>query len=238
MTIKSLIVPFSILFLLNACKLAAVNSTAQDNVVYGGGNTGDGTAAGARFAGAQAVIQRNCVSCHAGLNFKSDTDALQSGYIVAGNSSGSKLYSQMRGSGVAGGAQSMPPSGSLTSDELSKVRTWIDQMAPTSTVGDAASRTAAALQVVSIACASCHQTTQTAVSSIYSGSTVAAFANFTTDSEFFQSGLVLPGYPADSWIYRALIFHGDIGTMPKDGIAIPSSAADSLYNWISKMGDP
>jgi mono/diheme cytochrome c family protein len=227
------------MFLTTGClNLASTNSTAQDSAVYSGLISGDGTAGGARFAAAQGVIQRNCVSCHSAFAMHSDSEWIQSGYVVAGNPNTSTLFGRIRGSGVSGSPQNMPPSGSVNSSDIQKVQDWILGIQATAVANDAASRTSTALAVLSTSCMTCHSSTKVATSTAYNGAVVPAFLTFTTDAEFYQAGLVFPGDPANSWIYRALRGHGDIGTMPQSGGTLSTSSSDALYNWISLLGNP
>jgi cytochrome c553 len=109
---------------------------------------------------------------------------------------------------------------------------------PTVAVLNAAQRTAAALAVVSESCSDCHGGVKTATSTAFQGQTVAAFANFTTDSDFVTAGLIISGNPASSWLIRSLKTYGDIATMPQADNPLSSADEAVLSAWISGIGQP
>ncbi len=98
----------------------------------------------------QPLLRANCYGCHGPSlqngNFRVDRrrDVLPNrvgangARIVAGNSSASRLY--VRISGNTAGVQ-MPPTGPLSADQITTIRTWIDQGAdwPDQLAGDAPS---------------------------------------------------------------------------------------------------
>ena len=205
------------------------------------GSSSDPIAAG--FAGVSSILQRNCASCHEFASY-SESALLASGYVVAGAPEESLLFSRLKGAGV-GGNEAMPQGGQLSPEHIAAIRDWIDSLAQPTPPPDggpagppAADRTRAALDVLRARCFSCHNVARTGASSDYSGTQVPVFANFTTDNQFATSGLVNPGSPAQSWLYRALKAYGDINTMPNGAAALSSADQTSLREWIAKMGLP
>src|SRR6187200_2213869 len=87
----------------------------------------------------QPLLRANCYGCHGEAvqsgNFRLDRrrDSLPNrvgangARIVPGNSAASRLYQRVRGN--QGGLQ-MPPTGPLGPEEISTIKTWIDQGAP------------------------------------------------------------------------------------------------------------
>jgi len=66
-----------------------------------------------------------CLSCHGNFNYATDAKWVSSGLVVAGNPGGSKLFTYLKGNGISGSKANMPPSGSLASDQVNAVKTWI-----------------------------------------------------------------------------------------------------------------
>jgi ankyrin repeat protein len=97
----------------------------------------------------QPIFRQNCYGCHGprqqNNNFRLDRrrDAMRGGTIPVigpGNSEASHLYLRLVGRDTLPG-QTMPPTGSLTPQQLATIKTWIDQGAewPDAASGDAPS---------------------------------------------------------------------------------------------------
>lgn len=79
------------------------------------------------FKLAQMVILSKCISCHGAWANYTQEDYEDSGLVVIGSAQDSVLYTRIRGND-ANVAGDMPSNGSnLTSDELLKIKTWINQ---------------------------------------------------------------------------------------------------------------
>ena len=79
------------------------------------------------FKLAQTVILSKCVSCHGAWATYTEEDYEDSGLIIIGSAQDSDLYTRIRGND-AGVVGDMPSNGNnLTSDELLKIKTWINQ---------------------------------------------------------------------------------------------------------------
>jgi hypothetical protein len=114
--------------ILGAC-LQVNNSSTLDPTRYGSIVVGDGSPGGQRFAAAYGVFQSRCFGCHPhGFEpFTTESEFTESGYVVPGDLAGSVLFQRIRGSGVPG-KQDMPKNGTLSTAELSTIRTWIEQI--------------------------------------------------------------------------------------------------------------
>jgi hypothetical protein len=93
--------------------------------------SGDGSRYGTEFDSSSAfgqarvVMSNRCAQCHAEFVSRTESQWVSLNLVVAGNATGSSLYGRLRGSGV-GGVENMPPSGTLTTQELDAVRNWIN----------------------------------------------------------------------------------------------------------------
>lgn len=108
---------------LSAC-LQAENSNSQDAELYG--DSGGGTP---EFLAAKAILQTNCVSCHAEYT-KSEAELKAIGWIVGGDPENSKTYYRLVGSAGALGPKNMPQSGTLSSTDVETIAVWIDSVSP------------------------------------------------------------------------------------------------------------
>lgn len=119
-----------LLSILSVSCLQTYNSSTSDPTRYGGGIGGDGTPGGQRFADAYAIIQNECLGCHnhGFENFTTQQQFIDSGYVVAGDRTGSIFYLALRGNDLQTGRQDMPQGGALSATELTTIRTWIEQI--------------------------------------------------------------------------------------------------------------
>src|SRR2546421_4333587 len=78
----------------------------------------------------QPILRQNCVGCHgpsqqiSGLRLDRKSAAFNRRGVVPGSSTNSFLYNRI--SGTAYGTQ-MPPTGALRAEQISTIKTWIDQ---------------------------------------------------------------------------------------------------------------
>lgn len=84
------------------------------------------------FKRAKALITSKCVTCHqpeTGLpdfTLATETEWVDSGFVVAGNPNGSALYNRLRGAGVGVQDEDMPfELPGLSDEELATITTWI-----------------------------------------------------------------------------------------------------------------
>jgi hypothetical protein len=84
----------------------------------------------------QPIFSLNCTQCHhdnpnpsGGLNLTSYDDVMNSGSVVSGDLDASDLYDRITREESENG--NMPPSGSLSSEEVELIEMWINQGAPT-----------------------------------------------------------------------------------------------------------
>ena len=96
---------------------------------------GENSISGSYSEDIQTIFTLNCTSCHhdhsnpsGGLNLTSYDDVMNSGSVVSGDLDASDLYDRItRLESVPG---IMPPSGSLSSEEVELIETWINQGTP------------------------------------------------------------------------------------------------------------
>ncbi len=114
---------FSFLFV----NCQAYNNSTHDRYVYGGSSFDLSTS----FGQAMQVVSTRCFQCHSFFATYT-TEALwkESGFVVAGSLPGSKLYYRLTGANLGIGSENMPQNGSLTSNEIATLRSWISNMAP------------------------------------------------------------------------------------------------------------
>jgi mono/diheme cytochrome c family protein len=187
--------------------------------------------------------------------FTTDEEFTSSGIVVIGNAQSSWLIRALK---TYGDLNLMPTDdGAIPAADAAALQVWIENLdpsdplpapsptptpspSPSASSGtlNAAGRTAAALAVLSNECSDCHGGTKTATSAAFNGKTVAAFTNFTADSDFTGAGLVSSGDAQNSWLIRALKGTGDINSMPTDSGAIPAAEVTTLESWITNLGKP
>jgi uncharacterized membrane protein len=225
---------------LQACRVQTMNSVNGDATAFG-----STVPAGSSplFAEAHQVFVTNCVSCHAYFAGYAEQDFITNGYVVVGQPLQSMLFQKLSGA-VPGGTGDMPQGGQLPASDITTIQNWISGIqatpTPSSSGGplNAEQRTAAAVAVIQHSCASCHDTTRTATSTAYDGATVPAFAAFTTNSQFAQSGIIIENQPSESWLYQALLTYGSLNLMPEGGPALSSTDAATLNTWITGINNP
>lgn len=95
------------------------NSSSSDAEKYG--VTAVGTT---NFQTMMKVVTNKCVSCHQAYGNYGEAEFVSNGLVVARSLSGSKLYYKIRGNKTAV-AGNMPPSESLSTEEINTFETWI-----------------------------------------------------------------------------------------------------------------
>ena len=79
------------------------------------------------FPSVQKIMQNNCASCHDYGNYNQN-DWINSGLIVPGNITNSRLLQKLKNSGIAG-PQNMPEGASpLSGGDISTIKTWIQSI--------------------------------------------------------------------------------------------------------------
>lgn len=113
------IVFVSIVFLSSCGKVNT--SSSNDKTLYG-----SSTVTTSNFTAAKAVLSQNCFQCHDWATY-AESDFSAQALVIPDSAVSSRLYQKLKGndSGTTG---NMPPSGALTSDDLIKIRTWINGM--------------------------------------------------------------------------------------------------------------
>lgn len=189
------------------------------------------------FDKARAIFTERCSECHYGFPEMTEEEWVSEGYVVGKAPERSLVFRKIRGSGV-GGPQDMPPSvsQSLTADEVSAIRAWIESLPEPAPQG-AEGRMALALGVIKGRCAGCHDKPVTATSSQFAGVTIPAFARFEKEGEFVTSGVVIMNDSKASILIRALKQFGDLNLMPPKS-AISEQEFGDLQNWIDLLGEP
>ena len=81
------------------------------------------TPEGTRLLAAYKVMQAKCFQCHQWSTYKTSAQWVSAGLVVAGNSSGSDVYTILKNNG---GNMPPDPIAQLSSEELSSIQTWID----------------------------------------------------------------------------------------------------------------
>jgi len=103
-----------------AFELASVGGTSATNSV--------------RFAAAKAVLDNRCNSCHTGqadianLNFDNEAAFISAGLINPGVMATSKLIYRLHNYPEKDGAQNMPPTGPLTTEEYNTLADWVSNI--------------------------------------------------------------------------------------------------------------
>jgi len=99
-------------FLIQSCQV--YNSGSNDLTEFAGGSS---------FNKSKAIFASKCSGCHNYQNF-TEQEFINAGYLVQGDADLSKIYNRLKGAGV-GGVEDMPPSGSLSSDDLETIYNWV-----------------------------------------------------------------------------------------------------------------
>jgi uncharacterized membrane protein len=116
---KKLLFAILQIFIFSSCgKLQ--NSNTSDASLYGSAISGT-----SNFQSARTILSNKCFSCHANWSAYTETQYVSAGLVVAGSTTGSTLYTRIRGNDT-GTAGDMPISGAnLTTDEVTTMKTWI-----------------------------------------------------------------------------------------------------------------
>lgn len=122
---------FKLFFILIAVSLVgcqAENSFSGDEERYSstGGDASLDTCDG-RLAAVRAIFQSSCASCHPTYVSYSYRDWIDVNFVESADHEASPIFYRLRGSGV-GNNQNMPPTGQLTSAEISDIQEWITEM--------------------------------------------------------------------------------------------------------------
>lgn len=242
-----------VLYALTACQFQVDNSQSNDEAVFGDGGGGTGGVGNSdRFSSVKTILRRNCASCHSEFGTYSETQFVTTGYVVAQAPGSSALFTKLRNAGYGG---NMPPAGALTPEEISAIREWIMSLSRGGTGGtggggpDAATRRQAAFAVLNTKCKTCHMVGRLATSNEYSGRALPAWGSYltdTSDNNFVLNDMVFPGFPNQSWLYRALKTYGDLTggvgkgfeLMPVGGAAITAQEEQAIREWILGIGNP
>lgn len=98
------------------------NSSSGDAQYYGDSSISP------EFASARAIFAENCTPCHQFYS-QSESQLISQGLVVGGDSAHSPIYYRLKGSALTSlGNQDMPTNGTLTSDQIEEIKTWIDQI--------------------------------------------------------------------------------------------------------------
>lgn len=81
------------------------------------------TPEGTRLLAAYKVMQAKCFQCHQWSTYKTSAQWVSAGLVVAGNSSGSDVYTILKNNG---GNMPPDPIAQLSSEEVNSIQTWID----------------------------------------------------------------------------------------------------------------
>ena len=177
-----------------------------------------------RFAAAQAVFVTTSAQCHAPFLDRSEEDWQTFGMVVPGDAAQSPLYRFLKGSQV-GGPETMPREGTISAEQRDQIKQWIDGMLGDEPAGSEAFR--AATVVIASNCIKCHST----------GTGLPSFM-LSTETDWVNSGFVIPGRPSDSYLVQRISgakLGVDAETMPFDLPPIRSEDLFAIQNWILTM---
>lgn len=124
--IKSWHVKILYILIFSSSCIQTKNSSSSDQGVYENTSIDTSTPAGQRLSSAYNVIKNNCLGCHSSMNMTTDSQWIQSGYISSGQPTSSILYCRIQGSTC--GAQDMPKDGTISNDDLNKIKVWIENI--------------------------------------------------------------------------------------------------------------
>ena len=108
----------AILIFLSACT-KPYNSSYSDKMKYGANLTGSSA-----FFSARDVMISRCFTCHSEWALLNEDEFESTGLVTGGDPNVSPLYIKISGndSGIQG---DMPPSDSLSADEIQRIKSWI-----------------------------------------------------------------------------------------------------------------
>ncbi len=96
------------------------NSSTHDANTYG-------QVSNPLFAEAKEIFRVNCTPCHQYQGVSEDL-LVSSGLVIAGDAQNSQIYYRLRNSASSNGPKNMPTWGSLTSNDIQTIETWINSM--------------------------------------------------------------------------------------------------------------
>ncbi len=116
-----LFIRLSLLTLLLTSCLQTENSSSQDADQYG-----DQAPAGSvEFLAARSVFVSKCSNCH-GFHLQTEDELIEANYVIPGSPNSSPLFYRMQNSSGAQRPKNMPPTGTVSENELQTVFDWID----------------------------------------------------------------------------------------------------------------
>ena len=107
----------SSLFLFASGCLQTENSSSTDSIVSGS----------PEFLAAVSVLSANCFSCHDEFN-KTEDELITAGFVIPGDHQNSSIYYRLRNSSGPLGDKNMPLVGSLSTEDIQTIATWIDSI--------------------------------------------------------------------------------------------------------------
>ncbi|MFN7684829.1 MAG: hypothetical protein ACK5QT_05395 [Oligoflexia bacterium] len=111
-----------VLLVMAGCgKLNTLNSVSTDPYRFSASGSPE-------FVAARTVFVEKCSSCHFEFATYSESEWKATGWVISGDPTGSFLFGTLRGSGVPGGEEDMPPDGALSAGELGAIEAWIEAL--------------------------------------------------------------------------------------------------------------
>jgi mono/diheme cytochrome c family protein len=111
----------SFLFLFASGCLQTENSSSTDADAVTSGSP--------EFLAAVSVLSSNCFSCHDEFN-RTEDELITSGFVIPGDHQNSSIYYRLRNSSGPLGDKNMPLVGSLSTEDIQTIATWIDSITP------------------------------------------------------------------------------------------------------------
>ncbi len=111
---------FLVSFSLGSC-LQTENSNSLDQDIYG---SIDGSP---EFLQARTVFTANCATCHIFHTLKEE-EFVNTGEVLKGDAENSLIYYRLSGSSGTQGPKDMPDGGTLSADDVAKIKNWIDNI--------------------------------------------------------------------------------------------------------------
>ena len=111
---------FSLALSLASCEFQNINSMTKDEGSFA---PSDGISPALKAA--RAVFQRSCVQCHSVFGSYKDAEWIASGLVSPGSPLNSTLYMRLRGAGLNGSQENMPPDTALDSSDRQLIYDWI-----------------------------------------------------------------------------------------------------------------
>lgn len=175
---------------------------------------------GKNASGANAILTANCASCHdngvsmGGLGSLAEADLIQNGYLIPGDPANSRVYIRMNDG-------TMPPSGSLSSGDITSVYTWIADMQGTvSLPALAPTYTSLRANVFNPKCIGCHNDTNK--NQLGDGYSMDDYVDLTRK--------VNAGNPNESAVYKKCA-EGEMP--PSRNNSLTQEELNALYQWIA-----